>query len=402
MSLREIRSDRKLLLILTAVMLVLIAGVSILSPTAADKDPRPTSYNAAPGGAKAAYLVFEGLGRSTSRWKQPLHELTSLDAERTTLILAEPRYAMTDRENLASDLKQFMERGGRVLTTDSEGAALLPGGSVKALSMFHPDLCETTPEGPGTLARAGQVEMNVHEQWSSDGPQYRVQQRCGMDAVVVSYAVGNGEAVWWSSASPLTNSGLKHDANLRLLLLSAGDGRDIVFDESLHESVIPTLWDTAKGLPIGWLSLQTAALFVLLVLSFSRRRGPLRQPVTLPRSSPVEFAESMGDLYEKGGATSAATEAARRRLLRVLTREAGVTQGAIQHGPEAIAEALQTRLGSEAKNLAESVAAHLHDADAVLRTPPPARSALALVRALSEDAEAIRTRLQTGAIARTS
>ena len=399
MSLGEVRSDRKLLLILTAVMLVLIVGVSILSPTAADKDPRPTSYNTAPGGAKAAYLVLAGLGRSTSRWKQPLHELTNLEAERTTLILAEPRYAMTDRENLASDLKQFMERGGRVLTTDAEGAALLPGGTVKPLSMFHPDLCETTPEGPGVLARAGQVEITAHDQWGSDGPQYRVQQRCGMDSVVVSYAVGNGEAVWWSSASPLTNNGLKRDANLRLLLLSAGDGRDIVFDESLHENVIPTLWDMAKGLPLGWLSLQAAALFVLLVLSFSRRSGPLRRPVTLPRTSPVEFAESMGDLYEKGGATSAATEAARRRLLRVLTREAGVSQSAVQHGPEAIAEALQTRLGSDVKSLAENVAAHLHDADAVLRTPPPARSALALVQALSEDAAAIRARLQTSIIA---
>jgi hypothetical protein len=402
MSLSEVRSDRKLLLILTAVMLVLIVGVSILSPTAADKDPRPTSYNTAPGGAKAAYLVFEELGRSTSRWKQPLHDLTRLQAERTTLILAEPRYAMTDRENLASDLKQFLQRGGRVLTTDAEGAALLPGGAVKPLSMFHPDLCETIPEGPGEMARAGQVEMNPHDQWGSDGPQYRVEQRCGADSVVVSYAVGKGEAVWWSAASPLTNNGLKHDANLRLLLLSAGDGRDIVFDESLHENVIPTLWDTAKGLPLGWLSVQAAALFILLVLSFSRRRGPLRQPVTLPRTSPVEFAESMGELYEKGGAISAATEAARRRLLRVLTREAGVSRSVMQEGPEAIAEALQTRLGSEAKGLAENVAAHLRDADAVLQTPPPARSALALVRAMSEDAEAVRARLQTGAIAQTS
>lgn len=399
MSLSEGRNDRKLLLILTGIMLVLIVGVSILSPAAADKDPRPTSYNTAPGGARAAYLVFEGLGRSTSRWTQPLHELTNLQAERTTLILAEPRYATADRNNLASDLKQFMERGGRVLTTDSDGALLLPGGVVKPLSIFHPALCETTPEGPGTLARAGQVEITPHEQWGSDGPQYRVQQLCGMDSVVVSYAVGKGEAVWWSSASPLSNTGLKHDANLRLLLASVGNGRDIVFDESLHENVIPSLWDTAKGLPLGWLSLQAATFFALLVLSFSRRRGPLRIPVTLPRSSPVEFAESMGDLYEKGGATSAATEAARRRLLRVLTREAGVSQSAVQHGPEAIAEALQTRLGSEAKSLAESVAAHLIDADTVRHTPLSARSALALVRALSEDAETVLAKLDIGTIA---
>jgi hypothetical protein len=115
---------------------------------------------------------------------------------------------------------------------------------------------------------------------------------------------------------------LKQDADLRLLRASLGDGRDVVFDESLHGGA-RTMWDAAKGLPLYWLSAQGILLIVLMVLSISRRRGPLRMPVTLPRSSPVEFATSMGDLYEKAGATSAATEAARRRLLRVLSREAG-------------------------------------------------------------------------------
>ena len=34
---------------------------------------------------------------------------------------------------------------------------------------------------------------------------------------------------------------------------------------------------------------STAAL--LLILSFSRRNGPLRMPVNVPRTSPIEFAE---------------------------------------------------------------------------------------------------------------
>lgn len=400
MNLGEGKSDRKLLLILTGIMIVLIVGVSILSPTAADKDPHPTSYNTAPAGAKAAYLLLEDLahsqGRSISRWKQPLHDLASLQAGRTTLILAEPRYAATDRNAFAADIKSFLNHGGHVLTTDSEGALLLPGGAVKPRGLLHGGFCQTTPEGPGTLARSGQVEFDEHDQWDGESPQYRVQQRCGSDAVVISYPVGKGEAVWWTSASPLSNSGLQHDADLRLLLASVGEGRDIVFDESLHEEIIPTLWDTAKGLPLGWLLLQAIALFVLLVLSFSRRRGPLRMPVALPRSSPIEFAESMGDLYEKGRATSAATEAARRRLLRVLTREAGVSQAAVQQGSEAIAEALQTRLGDEVKTLSATLAAHLRDAEDVRRSSVSSHSALKLVQALNEDAEAIRAKLRTG------
>ena len=56
----------------------------------------------------------------------------------------------------------------------------------------------TTPEGPGELARAGSVEMVEGAQWSSDGARFEVEQRCGADAVVVRYAVGKGEAVWWA------------------------------------------------------------------------------------------------------------------------------------------------------------------------------------------------------------
>ena len=163
----------------------------------------------------------------------------------------------------------------------------------------------------------------------------------------------------------------------------------MVFDESLH-GVVKTLWDAAKGLPLHWLALQAALLFVLLVVSFSRRRGPLRSPVQLPRSSPVEFATSMGDLYEKAAASSAATEAAKRRLLRVLTREAGVAQGTIEEGPEAIAEALRERLGGDWSR----VSAHLHEAKRAQHEAIAMRSALALVRALSEDAESVRRSLE--------
>jgi hypothetical protein len=264
------------------------------------------------------------------------------------------------------------------------GALLLPVEKSVTPELISTGLCETTPEGQSDLARAGSVEMNHPLQWSAEGPQYRVDQRCGNVGVVAHFAVGKGEVVWWSSADPMTNAELKHDGDLRLLLASVGDGRNVVFDEALRATT-ETRMSSTKGLPLIWLAVQAAALFVLLVLSFSRRRGPIRMPVALPRSSPVEFANSMGDLYEKAHATSAATEAARRRLLRVLTRDAGVMQSAVLQGPEAIAEALHQRLGGDWSRLAE----HLHAAESAAQESLSERSALALVRALSEDGEAV-------------
>jgi hypothetical protein len=392
-------SDRKLLLIVGGAILAVIVAVSIFAPARADEDQRPTTTNTGARGAEAAYLMLQRLGRTATQWNRPLDELNDgmddAQAARTTLVLAAPEYDPTELQGLRTELERFLKRGGRVLATGPTGAELMPEGKVKGPGMMQPKICQTTPEGPGVLARAGSVEMAEGAQWESDAAKFEVEQRCGDEAVVVRYAVGKGEAVWWSSAWPLENDELKNDADLRLLLASVGEGRDVVFDESLHGAA-KTLWDEAKGLPLKWLEVQCALLFGLMVFSFSRRRGPLRMPVTLPRSSPVEFAHSMGDLYEKAGATSVATEASKRRLLRVLSREAGVSQQSLQEGPEAIAEALHARLGGDWSQLRE----HLVRCKEMEHGKISAGSALALVKALSLDTELVRARLRPAAAER--
>jgi hypothetical protein len=379
----ESRNDRRLLMIVSGAALALVIVVSLLAPSSAANDPEPTTTNAGPMGAKAAYLLMQAMGRETSRWTRPLAELPSEDAERTTLVLAAPQVDETEVEEIRKELKEFMQAGGRVVATGASGAELLPGGKVEGSTFGGP--CRTTPEGPGLLAKAGSVRIANGAHWADDDPQYVVEQRCGRDAVVVRYAYGKGEAIWWSSATPLTNDALKQDASLKLLLASVGDGRAVIFDESLHGEA-DGLWSKARGLPLGWLAAQLALLVVLLVLSFSRRRGPVRMPVKLPRSSPVEFAGSMGDLYSKAGATKAATEAARRTLVRVLVREAGVPQATVELGPAAIAEALGHRFNGDWSRLAQ----HMELAQAPSEKPMAPRSALTLVKAMREDAEEVR------------
>lgn len=376
--------DKRLMLWLGGAVLAVIVLVSLIAPATANNDPRPSTYNTAPGGAKAAYLMLESMGRPVGRWDQPLEDLASVDAPRTTLVLAEPAYTALDKDKLAAALKDFLGRGGRALVTGGGGASLLPGGSVKGSRRVR-DLCYSEPEGGGGLARAGQVEINDVVRWGEETPDVYVEQRCGPDAVVVRLPVGQGEAVWWSSASPLTNAELHNDADLRLLLASLGEGRRVLFDESLHEAV-RSQWSATRGLPLWWMLGQAGIVFGLLVFSFSRRRGPIRLPEGVPRSSPVEFAVSMGDLYEKAGATGAATEAARRRLEYVLVREAGLPQRTVQAGSDAVVAALEARFGGVWRSVGE----HLDEAGTAADTNLKPRAALKLVRALGEDAERVR------------
>ena len=391
-------SDRRLLLWLGGLVLLVIVAVSLIAPATAANDPRPSSYNTAPGGAEAAFLTLEGvgrsIGRSVDRWNRPLEDLSPATAAQTTLILAEPMYSALDKDRLAAGVRGFLEHGGHLLTTGIAGALLLPGGAAEPVHHLNTlnSLCYTTPEGPGELAAAGHVEMQAPARWSGEQTAVHVEQRCGADAVVIRLPVGPGEAVWWSSASPLTNAELHNDPDLKLLLASLGPGRRVLFDESLQQPP-RSKWTAVQGLPLWALLAQAALVFGLLVFSFSRRRGPVRLPVTVPRSSPVEFAVNMGNLYERGGATNVAVGAARRRLGRVLVRDGGLPQPLAASNPfnpsdpDTVAAALHARFGGNWTGVSD----HLRAVEATADADPSPRAALALVQALYGDADRIQT-----------
>ena len=89
----------------------------------------------------------------------------------------------------------------------------------------------------------------------------------------------------------------------------------------------------------------------------------------------------MGQLYRKGGATQAATESARRRLLRFLRDRCGLPREIVLADAAGIAAALNSRFPGDWSKLAE----HLNQAaDARYQSLAP-RSALALVKALDHD-----------------
>jgi hypothetical protein len=157
------------------------------------------------------------------------------------------------------------------------------------------------------------------------------------------------------------------------------------------------LWDTAKGLPIGQITWQCVVVALLLVLSFGRRNGPMRLPVRLPRSSPLEFAESMGRLYGKAGATQAPVDAARRRLLKFLEDQCGISHDVLRSTPGAIVEAVEERLGGRWSMLGE----HLSQASEAAYHALTLTSTLELVKALDRDQRDLAERIRLGFSGRT-
>ena len=392
--------DQRIVLGILAAMVALLIIVSILTPANDDSNPLPTTYNSGSAGTKATYLVLGELGYGAERWEASPDVLKNVDAAKATLILAEPNFPNEDAKQVQASIADFLSRGGRVLATGKDGAYFLPDAKTGAPARFYQKLCLTTPEGQGPLARAGKISLGDDVRWTALEPRFRVSQLCGNDAVVVSYDYGAGEAVWWSSPMPMTNRGLKEDASLKLVLASVGGlDRRVLFDEYFHGERA-SLWDTAKGLPITQIALQCVVVAVLLVLSFGRRNGPIRLPVRLPRSSPLEFAESMGRLYKRAGATQAAVDGARRRLLKFLEEQCGVPRDVLRSTPQVIVEAVEERLGGRWSTLGE----HLTQAANTEHSTVTLASTLELVKALDRDqrdlAEGIRSGLASRSILR--
>ncbi|GGG92367.1 DUF4350 domain-containing protein [Silvibacterium dinghuense] len=390
MNLRSPGRDARILLGITGFALAIIAVGAFFAPARIDNNPTPSIDNSGSAGAKAAYTLLGQLGYHVQRFDEPAAALDRLPADHTTLILAGAGLYdyRTDKDHLTA----FLNRGGHILAAGMTSGAMLPGSSQRPASRLYTALCETVPQGLSPQARAGRLQLPIEMSWDTIDAVAIVDQACGTDPVVVHYPMQSGEAIWWTSPYPLTNRGLQNDANLRLLLAAVGaPGGTVLFDEYIH-GAREDLWDTAAGTPVVPMGWQLAAVGLLLVFSYGRRNGPLRTPIRVQRTSPLEFVHSMGDLYRKAGAVTVAASAAERRLLHFLEAQGGIPRATLQASPGTIAAAVAERFRTAPASLAEDITA-LRNAEQSNLSP---KSALALIRRIDHHIAALSAAITAG------
>src|SRR5262249_18486428 len=95
------------------------------------------------------------------------------------------------------------------------------------------------------------------------------------------------------------------------------------WDEYFHGSH-GSLLDYLGRTPLYWGALQFALVFLAIIATFSRRQWPIRAPARISRLSPLEFIETLGDLYSSAHAGSAAVRIADQRLRFQLSRQLGL------------------------------------------------------------------------------
>jgi hypothetical protein len=324
--------DRRLLLWCLGIAITLAILTGFLLPNGnSDDNPLPSSYLSGRHGARAAYETLLRSNYSIERWERPLNELAATAGPETVVIFADP--FGHDSDDLKA-VRTIVERGGRVIATGLTGGSILPGAASDMPKTFDFAACKLEPEGLDPLSDSGEVWMVPESTWQVGNPAHRVEYSCGGQPAVVEYGWGKGHVVWWASSTPLENGSLARANDLDFFLNSLGprEGHRFYWDESLHGE-IRSVWSYAAGpaLTMLWYSLPVLAL--LVVLSFSRRSGPVRELPAPARATPIEFLEALGSLYRNAGAASTAVSIAWERFRRQSLRLCGLrgkTMGAAE------------------------------------------------------------------------
>jgi hypothetical protein len=332
--------DRKLLLWSVGIALGLAVLIAVAMPNEDnDQNPLPSTYLTGKHGARAAYESLLRSGYNIQRWERPLVELAASAGPNTVVILAQP-FSRETEDYKAVD--QIVSRGGRVLATGLYGGYLLPDGRVTEPKNFTFAACQLEAEGLDSVGGTGDVWMVPEASWKVGSPVQRTQFDCAGQPAVVEYDHGKGHVVWWANSTPLENASLARGADFDLLLNSIGprEGHQIYWDESLHGEIRST-WSFIGGPTVRLLWAGLILTSILIVFSFSRRSGPIREMPAAPRTTPVEFLDALGSLYRSAGASSTAVSISWERFRRNALRMCGLRPSKI--GADELAATIRRR-----------------------------------------------------------
>ncbi len=372
------RKDRRILVVSAAIAVGLAVATGFLLPSGNSNENRvPSTYLSGQHGALAAYETLVRAGYPVERWERPLGELAATAGPDTVVIFAQP---FTRESEDIKAVQAILERGGRVLSTGFWGGYILPAESSNPPQEFNFAACRLEAEGMDALASSGEVWMVPEATWQVGRPADRTQYSCAGQPAVVEYSWGKGHVVWWASSTPLENGSLARAHNLDFFLNSLGpkEGRHFYWDESLHGEV-RSEWSYAGGTALTLLRFGIGGLAILVLFSFSRRSGPVRELAQPVRTSPVEFIEALGSLYRNANAASTAVAVAWERFRRHGLRMCGL------RGQRVGAAELAALLRRRFKGLDESLEADLAACEAAAgNEATTAREALRLVQLLAK------------------
>ncbi len=345
-------SDLTILIVSGLTMAALTIVSFLIAPVDSTPQEPGSSYSAEPDGVRAAYLVLQELGHDVARSVEPIAALDA-DPATTTLVLANPAEPPSKGDQQA--LARFVQEGGVVIAFGRSSEAFLPGVTAKRERGQRGQAVEGFPAAlPGALTR-GARELSAYRTPPPPlDPAYVPVYGSLDNPAVVTATFGEGRIIWCLDSTVVQNDGIARSGSVTLIANAAGvpRTRTIAWDEYYHGQR-RSFWSYVAGTPLFWGVLQLGLAAVALLAGVSRRRGPLRPRVAEPRTSPLEFIDTMASLYERAGDATSAVRAARDRLRRRLAVVAGLPAASPDDRIVAIAA---PRVGLDAERTREALA----------------------------------------------
>ena len=378
--------DRRLL-VLAGIILAAMLGVAFfIASGTGDRGEVTTSYSSSSAGTRALYLMLDGTGYRVERWEDAPSALR--DPGSTTLILAEP--SETPSTDDLNALTAFMEAGGRIIATGPASAWFVAGSADQRLPTGRTWRTVQAIAPTAVTSAAPEITMAERAGWNESGwlvvPLYGDPD----EPSVVDVAVGLGGVTWLEAATPFTNAGISAAGNLEFVLAALGrpGARHILFDEYFHgqrRTLVASIWHS----PTKWVALQVMLVAALVLLTFSRRSGPIIPPAVESRLSPLEFVRTLGSLYERAGVSSVVVDAADRRARSWIARRFGVSARA---PADEIAAAVARRTGHDTAVLEKTLRSC---EDTTPAHPLDDKRALAIAQALADELQSLRASRRT-------
>ncbi len=372
--------DRKILIVTGILLVMMLVATLRVAPPQEKSVGYPSTYSATSGGGKAAFLLLKETGYNVQRWETSALDLPA-EPKSTLLILADPFVAPSSEERQA--VRNFLTGGGRVLVMGAMGEVFVPEYDLQRPEAMRLDPVVYTAALPSPLTRGvPEIRLATIARWGNRHRSHMPLYQRGKDVVAVTYPVGDGRVIWWADSSLLTNAGLMEKGSLELLLNVAGAPGEsrILWDEYYHGRR-RSLWSYFGATSLAWAVAQLGLLGIAVVITFSRRSGPVRAPAPESRLSPLEFVETLGGLYARARAAPAAVEIAHQRFRYLLSKRLGLPPDT---GAAALAESARERLGATERELRST----LEQARAVTGNPELTDAqALQLVQRFHQQAE---------------
>ena len=326
MSIQVSPGDRKLFLIAGGAFLLMVGASFVLARGTDANIEDSSTYGTGSSGTKAAYLLLKTAGYPVERWEQSLSELPKDGT--ATLVLAGPFGSPTKEER--TRLTEFVNNGGHVIAAGPFAGVFLPENGAEPEPLEGITWKRLPALSPSSITRAApEITLTPRAYWKTESFAVPLYGDSTGKPRVVKYRYGKGEVIWAAATTPFTNAGLKEAGNLEFMLASLGEdrARRILWDEYFH-GYRRSLTETAARTPVKWIFVQFSVFALAILLTFSRRSGPISVPAQEVRLSPLEFVRTLGSLYRHANAASVAVDISYQRFRYWLTRRLGMASNA--------------------------------------------------------------------------